>query len=196
MWTFTPEPLPNGVGLRYTSLRDGTPLTYAQVLDGWADDPAFGAAFTAALADAPLAGYRWETPPITAATVDRPFEFVLLAADGFGTRPDGKPFADAFAIAGGAEAVAFPNLGRDAILVVPCRTAGPAVAYAHLAAFVRRAGDAQRIALWRVVAGAVRGRLGDRPLWLSTAGYGVAWLHVRIDDRPKYYGHAAYRSPP
>ncbi|MGI9175867.1 MAG: DUF6940 family protein [Rhodothermales bacterium] len=24
-------------------------------------------------------------------------------------------------------------------------------------------------------------------MWLSTAGGGVSWLHVRLDSRPKYY---------
>ena len=36
-------------------------------------------------------------------------------------------------------------------------------------------------------------RLGTAPVWLSTAGAGVSWLHVRLGDRPKYYGHAPYR---
>ena len=33
---------------------------------------------------------------------------------------------------------------------------------------------------------------GDMPLWVSTAGLGVSWLHVRLDARPKYYRHDAY----
>ena len=36
-------------------------------------------------------------------------------------------------------------------------------------------------------------RLSAKPVWLSTAGAGVSWLHVRLDDRPKYYGYAPYR---
>lgn len=35
-------------------------------------------------------------------------------------------------------------------------------------------------------------RVGTRPVWLSTAGAGVAWLHVRLDDRPKYYSYRPY----
>jgi len=42
--------------------------------------------------------------------------------------------------------------------------------------------------------------LADAPFeayfWLSTSGLGIAWLHVRLDERPKYYTHAPYRSPP
>ncbi|MBX3248007.1 MAG: hypothetical protein KF901_12575 [Myxococcales bacterium] len=30
-------------------------------------------------------------------------------------------------------------------------------------------------------------------VWLSTAGLGVDWLHVRLDARPKYYRHAPYK---
>ncbi len=37
-------------------------------------------------------------------------------------------------------------------------------------------------------------RVGDRPTWLSTAGHGVAWLHVRLDTRPKYYRYTPYVS--
>ena len=33
----------------------------------------------------------------------------------------------------------------------------------------------------------------EDPVWVSTNGDGVAWLHVRIDERPKYYAYAPYR---
>jgi hypothetical protein len=42
----------------------------------------------------------------------------------------------------------FPNLGGDAIMVVPCPFTSPS-AYGHLAAFVRQAPEAQWHALWR-----------------------------------------------
>jgi hypothetical protein len=37
-------------------------------------------------------------------------------------------------------------------------------------------------------------RLNNKPVWLSTAGAGVAWLHIRLDDRPKYYGYTPFRA--
>jgi len=78
-------------------------------------------------------------------------------------------------------------------MVVPCPIAEPS-AYGHLAAFVRQAPEPQWHALWQTVGAAMTRRIGSRPVWLSTAGAGVSWLHVRLDDRPKYYGYAPYRS--
>ena len=77
-------------------------------------------------------------------------------------------------------------------MVVPCEIASPS-AYPHLAAFVRGAPAQQRHALWQRVARTMLGRLSDQPVWLSTAGAGVSWLHVRLDDRPKYYSFSEYR---
>jgi hypothetical protein len=30
-------------------------------------------------------------------------------------------------------------------------------------------------------------------LWLSTAGMGVSWLHVRLDSSLKYYGYKPFK---
>jgi hypothetical protein len=76
--------------------------------------------------------------------------------------------------------------------------AGPAASQcAHLGSFVRRAGAAQQAAFWREVGETVARSLaarGEAPTWVSTEGSGVAWLHVRLDARPKYYHHAPYRA--
>ncbi len=128
---------------------------------------------------------------MTAATISRPFEFVLLDSPGLARRPDAEAFAEHFR-AGEAGVVTFANLGGDAILVVPCPVAEPS-AYGHLAAFVRGAPEPQQHALWRSVDEAMARRIGTKPVWLSTAGAGVSWLHVRLDDRPKYYGYGPYR---
>jgi hypothetical protein len=192
MWTPRSEIIDGGRGLRFIIDLDSSPLSYAEVLDRWQRDAEFRSRFNALLADAPFAAFRWETPPITAAAAERPFEFVLLDSPGLASEPDLTAFAEHFR--GGADTgvVAFANLGKDAILIVPCPQ-GPPAAYGHLAAFVRQAPDSQRHALWQRVGAAMGRRLGARPVWLSTAGAGVPWLHVRLDDRPKYYGHGPYR---
>ena len=156
-------------------------------------------------------------------------------------------------------AAAFPNLGRDAMLVAPCdlgaaedrvparRPRGPTTLndkrhaaedaaaaeardaaaraavpldtrargaysipratgrplrptrYGHVANFVRGAPEAQVVALFKKVGEtfeALVAQRGARPVWLSTEGSGVPWLHVRMDSRPKYYHTAAYKRYP
>ena len=172
---------------------DGTAtLSYSHVLGLWQSDEAFRSFFISLLAAVPFAAYRWETPPVTIATVHREFEFVIFDSPGLALPPDPTPFESYFAGNSDSGIVVFDNLGGDATLVVPCPF-GPESAYGHLAAFTRQAPQEQIHALWRIVGSVMQQRLGDRPLWLSTAGGGVAWLHVRLDSYPKYYGFQLYR---
>jgi hypothetical protein len=64
--------------------------------------------------------------------------------------------------------------------------------YTHLARFLREAPREQVHELWIAAGEAVMARLSDKPLYVSTAGMGVAWLHVRLDTRPKYFGYEPY----
>jgi len=171
---------------------ENRPAKYSEVLHWWQDDAVFRTFFIALLADAPFSAFRWETPPITAASVGRPFEFVLLDSPGLASQPEPEAFAEHFRGPHNGDVVSFPNLNNDAILVVPCPL-GPLSAYGHLAAFVREAPRAQNHSLWKLVGEILERRLGPRPVWLSTAGAGVSWLHVRLDQRPKYYGYTPYR---
>jgi hypothetical protein len=192
MWTARSEELANGRVLRVGVELERSPVPYSEVLQRWQVDAGFRSWFLGLLADAPFSAFRWETPPVTSSTASRPFEFVLLDSPALARSPDVTAFAEQFGGAGERGVVAFPNLGNDAIMVVPCPS-GPLTAYGHLAAFVREAPEVQRHALWQLVGAEMQRRLGNKPVWLSTAGAGVSWLHVRLDDRPKYYGHAPYR---
>ena len=131
----------------------------------------------------------------TRASAALAFEFVVLDDPGLARHPDPDAFAEHFRGAPESGVVTFPNLRGDAQLVVPCPLADPS-AYGHLAAFVREAPAVQQDALWKAVGEAMASRVGQKPVWLSTAGAGVSWLHVRLDDRPKYYGHEPYRQRP
>jgi hypothetical protein len=118
---------------------ENRPVKFSDVLRSWQDDPDFRAFFIGLLADAPFSAFRWETPPITAASAGRPFEFVLLDSPELDAQPDSDAFAEHFGgAAGSQDVVSFPNLNHDAILVVP-RPRGPSLAYGHIAAFVREA---------------------------------------------------------
>jgi hypothetical protein len=193
MWSARQETLERGRVFKVSLDRDAAPLAYSEVLHLWKDDAGFRAFFNDLLARSAFPAFRWETPPITAATAGRAFEFVLIDAPELARTPDREAFAEHFDGAAD-DVVSFANLGGDAVLVVPTPR-GPSSAYGHLAAFVREAPEAQKHALWAAVGGATERRLGRAPAWLSTAGAGVSWLHVRLDDRPKYYGHAPYRKP-
>lgn len=179
---------------QFALARDGRTLTYAEVLDLWATNPAFCDWFSQVFIDAEFEAYRWETPALTSDTLDRPFEFVLVNTPGFVSRlTDSSTYAGYFTDDDSTHGiVSFTNLGGDATLVVPSpRTSEEA--YGHLAAFVRRAPREQTNALWPAISRALQGMGTSKPVWLNTAGGGVAWLHVRLDSRPKYYRHKPYR---
>ena len=192
MWSTRVEELDGGRIRRFLVEPHEKPATFADVLQGWRYDPAFRSCFNDVLAEAPFAAFRWETPPLTTASVDQTFEFVLIDAPGLARHPDPSPFASHLGGATDEGVAVFANLGGDALLVIPRSIADPTV-YGHLGAFVRGAPERQRDALWQSVGEAMAQRLNDQPVWLNTAGAGVSWLHVRLDDRPKYYGFSPYR---
>ncbi|MEZ5961798.1 MAG: hypothetical protein R3C30_15450 [Hyphomonadaceae bacterium] len=160
------------------------------------DEP-FVDAFSATLAAAPYAGIFWETPPLTADRLASSFECMVIPSDAVGRLvADARPFSEMIDAGRGThEVVARTNLGGDAELIVPCDSGEGA--YAHLVSFLRTAPRGQIRTLWRKT-GEVAERWmqasPQRPLWISTSGLGVSWLHVRIDARPKYYSHGPYRS--
>lgn len=191
MWTIRSEELPGARGQLFALDFDGLPARYADVIVAWQKDNNFRPMFNSLLADSPYSAFRWETPFVTTATLSQPFEFVLLDSPSLDRRPDPEAFAEHFIRAKAGVAV-FSNLGGDATMIVPSPIADSS-AYGHLAAFVRHAPEQQRHALWQSVGEAMTRRVGAKPVWLSTAGAGVSWLHVRLDDRPKYYGFQPYR---
>jgi hypothetical protein len=175
---------------------NGTPISVESALDLCRNNDCFRLQLISALAASPFAAYFWEMPPVASSSLTRPFEFVLTEGrDLASMSPNVSAFQEHFDADDDQDGiVAFENLARDATLVVPCPRASPLV-YVHLSSFLRGAPAAQTHALFRCVANEVLARVSKRPLWLSTAGMGVAWLHVRLDSRPKYYRYGPYKSP-
>jgi hypothetical protein len=120
MWTPRTEQLGNGRVIKVAIDLDSSPVSYAEVLRRWQSDVDFRSLFIGLLADAPFSAFRWETPPITAATANRPFEFVVLDSPGLRGEPDAGAFAEHFIGVGPGGLVEFRNLGNDAIMIVPC----------------------------------------------------------------------------
>jgi hypothetical protein len=174
-------------------VRDGRALTWAEVARGLRDDAALRRQLTEAIAASHRA-LLWECVPVSRATRDQPFEHVLLDCPALrDVPPDPRPFAPHLAAV--ASIATFDNLGRDARLVAP-RALGPERHYPHLAAFVRGAPRDQVHELWAAVGASVARWWAERdtPVWVSTCGLGVYWLHVRLDQRPKYITWTPFRS--
>lgn len=166
MWTSIAEQLPGNRGVRYAIELNESPVSYSEILIHWQQDAEFRSFFLELLSGSSFSAFRWETPPITKVTASRAFEFVLLDSPGLAAVPDPKPFARHLANAPQDGVIAFPNLGKDAVLVVPTQL-GPQSAYGHLASFVRHAPEPQKHELWEVVGDTMSRRLNDKPVWLS-----------------------------
>ena len=193
-WRATVESLESGRARRVVLARSATPLRTSEVAALWRSDESFRTFFSELLAEAPFAAFTWETPPVTKATFDREFECVLVDEPALAlTRANPEAFRDVFETAASTPVVEFENLGGDARLVAP-RPEAPREACAHLAAFVRNAPQPLLHSFWIAVGTALERTLDPEPVWLSTAGLGVPWLHARLDSRPKYYTLAPYRS--
>ncbi len=194
MFAASSHQLSMGRIVKFAVEHDASPVSYAQVIRQWQYNADFRLFFIDLLLDSPFPAFRWETPPVTFATADRPFEFVLIDSPEIILDPDPAAFAEHFEKAEPGGVVEFANLGGDAILIAPGPDANPSD-YGHLAAYLRNSRVSQQHLLWASVGEAMQRRIGSNPVWLNTAGGGVAWLHVRLDDRPKYYGYAPYRKP-
>lgn len=60
---------------RYSVLREGKQLSFAETLELWRTNDEFRGFYTTLLSDSPFDAFRWETPPLDEATIDHPFEF-------------------------------------------------------------------------------------------------------------------------
>lgn len=193
MWVFESAPLPDRAGFRLSVSEAGQRVGYDEVIDELAGNPGAARALIAALASVPFSAFFWEVVPVCSSTARQPFECVVLPAPALARAvADAGSFGEHFSAT--RSIVRFENLGGDATLIVPCPRA-PFGVYPHLAAFLREAPPEQREDLFREVGRCARESLRAAPFWLSTSGLGVAWVHVRIDSRPKYYQYTPYRQP-
>lgn len=191
-WSAHSAALPTGNGWKISLAQGGSTLAYADAVQCLRNDASFRDMLTTTVADTPFRACFWEVRPVASNTLDGPFEFVVVDSPALASvSADRQSFAQYFRR--GQSVVTFENLGGDATLVAPA-PASERSRYAHLLAFLRSAPESQVHEFWQAVGSAVANRLGAAPLWLSTSGLGVHWLHVRLDSRPKYYTYAPYRS--
>lgn len=161
--------------------------------------------FVDVLASAPMGAYFFETRGVgynDSHSVG--FEFALVEspylerfADG---QEDPNTFGDHFEgeCKGNEAGCVFFTPSKESVLIAPMKLNGANEkndVYGHLAAFVRRAPRKQIEHYWRLVLKTYVERLQEtdpHKVWLSTDGTGVAWLHARLDPRPKYYDYKPF----
>lgn len=179
-------PFDGGAGQRLTFMgADGAPCTLADLFADWRG----ACRFAPLLAAAPYAAFTWEMPAFYPSRCDVEAECVVIDAPALAVAADAGSFADKFA-ADPADIIEFPNLAGDAHLIAPAAR-GATPAYAHIAAFVRQAPAPQVAACFARLAEAAC--VARPPVWISTSGFGVPWVHCRVDRMPKYYRYAPYR---
>lgn len=169
-------------------------LSFRRFLDLCQTSVEFCSFLTATFAGPDFDAFFWECPPLRTRTLDAEFECVLIDAAALrNAEAEIGPFAEHFHRARDDQSViVFPNLNGDATLVVPAPRVTDQSCYAHLATFLRLGPEVQVRDFWQTVGLTAMEHVSDQPLWLSTSGTGVFWLHVRLDTRPKYYQHRPY----
>jgi len=191
MWNFQEQKISSG--LKYFIWEDSSPLSFKRLLKLLEEDASFIDWYSQLLAKCPFQAFYWENPPLYSENIDRGVEFVLLEEPLLEkVTPQPEPFNSYFLDSNDKEIIVFPNLGGDALLIVP-KPIGSFDMYPHLAKFLRSAPKSQVRSLWHQTALTVQKNLGSIPKWLSTAGLGVAWLHIRLDSQPKYFRYSLYK---
>uniref|UniRef100_A0A061SID1 Uncharacterized protein n=1 Tax=Tetraselmis sp. GSL018 TaxID=582737 RepID=A0A061SID1_9CHLO len=171
------------------------PLTWSRALELFQQrNGLFLEAFIFELREAPFKAFFFEAPPLERKRLpSKHFEFILRESYELAKVfiPDKHALAEHLI----QDVNVFPNLGGDCLLVSPKQMEGTdASAYCHLAQFVRNAPEEQVKRTFAMVGASTLKRLAQsrRPVWLSTSGLGVYWLHFRLDEYPKYYTYHPY----
>ena len=166
-------------------------LTFREVLNLWINNTDFIDLYISIFTRSTFQSYVWETPPISLRTANQEFEFAIINSPFYTNTPDKNTFKAYFSLDKNNGIVCFPNLGKDALLIVPSPIQEHSN-YSNLYNFYREATVEQQRTIWNVTAKEILEKLSNTPIWVSVAGGGVSWLHIRLDTSPKYYRYIKY----
>ena len=176
----------------YQIYKEGNQLTTIDLIENLGTNSEFRIFYNSILAENSFESFFWENPSIEKGELNKKYEFALIKSNTLNNvKPNPKPFKEYYSTV--KNVVVFPNLRGDAKLIVPCPIS-ELENYTHIGKFVRDAPRNQVDEFWREVGLEYKASIGLNRKWLSTAGLGVPWLHLRIDSSPKYYRHQSYKS--
>lgn len=176
--------------------QDGQLLTFFQVLTLWVQDQDFRKFYWQTLIKHGGNGCFWEHPRLTKISANEPYKCVITRTESF-TRFAASPDRFRAKMKVGTSVSAFLNLGRDGLLIIPNESQDDAsVNCRDLIAFCSSAPEEWLHEFWeRVGKEALKILAENSPRqFLSTHGFGVLWLHVRLEERPKYYHYRPFKN--
>ena len=125
--------------------------------------------------------------PFTGNDLDKMVKYEISREDGLPEEQNYSSFEDKLNRLCRFDVISFKNLSGDSTLIIPCPDDGKN--YAHLSLFNKNATNSKKLELWKKVAEEINNIIEnnkDQEIYLNTHGYGVPYLHVRIDAKPKY----------
>ena len=128
-----------------------TGVTYRQFLNKIQNEEPFRREFITVLQKSRFSTYFFETPKVTKESLDDKFEFILSAADELkNVNADRDTFQDYFRQCKDSPVITFPNLGHNAVLVVPCpvEEGSKLTQYSSLGPFMRNIDQNQVHQFW------------------------------------------------
>lgn len=180
-----------GSNTKFNVTEEDIPISNKRFLELLRDSGPFRSFYNDLLSNSGYDAFFWENKPVTRDTLNSAYECNLVKSDFLaGRSPDSQTFSQYFKE--NEPVVVFPNLGKDARLIVPCPEKDLSV-YTHIGNFVKDAGKTQIHEFWKQVGKQTLSLTGQKKKWLSTSGLGVFWLHARIDSFPKYYQTEEYK---
>lgn len=191
-FTFHKNIINDNKSYKFQLYQEESPITFLNFLQLLERKESFRQFFTGLLSEIPFRAYHWETPPVTKDTTDQPFEFVTTRSPSIDLSPNPGPFRQYFN--SDKKVAVFDNLGGDAKLITPIPSKDRQLNYSHIGVFTDQAPKELQSVFWQTVGKVTADHISNQPLWLNTAGGGVAWLHARLDSNPKYYRHQPYTS--
>lgn len=177
---------------KYLSLKNknnqiGGGITWRQLLEKWSDKKKYNIKY-------PSYSFAIKFYPFTGNDLDTMVKYEISREDGLAEEQNYSFFEDKLNRLCRFESkdkkckvISFKNLSGNTTLIVPCPDANKN--YAHISLFNKNAKNSKKLELWKKVAEEINNIIEnntDQKIYLNTHGYGVPYLHVRIDPTPKY----------
>jgi len=184
----------NQTTIRFRIKKDNQFLTFREVFELWSSNETFIKFYKNELIKMNFKAFYWEHPALKKEYLEKNYECLIEKSSILEGLPLNKnAFKDY--IYNNEEVACFMNLGNTARLVVPTKKTENEI-YNHFGKFIRFADENQIIAVFKCIGQTITQEIErQKVVWLSTAGLGVIWLHIRMDIRPKYYKTIAYKTP-